>query len=107
MKKLLCLLPVCALWACHDLTPKQATRLDRFQCQAEALAPAVEPALDATELLKDLYAGKANLGAVLSALAISQAELNALLMRLQACDTDLELDEPQPAPEPAKLRASW
>ena len=87
-----------AFWAlagCHSLTPAQQARADKFECQAAALAPLVEPTLDAADLLHDLYSGSANLGAVLSRLEIAQDEADALIDRLRACEPPV----PLPAPE--------
>lgn len=81
---------------CHDLTPKQQAQLDKFECQVEALKLIVEPALDAADLLKDLYAGKAQLGAVLGALGAQEPEVRELVARLRACDPPAPL-EAEPA----------
>lgn len=81
---LLCFLPFA--FACHDLTPKQQARLDKFECQARALAPVVEPVYDAVELLRDLRAGKASLGQVLRNLAADEPEIRAMLERFDACE---------------------
>lgn len=98
---LLCLAP---LFGCHSLAPLQQARQDRFQCQANALAKVVEPTLDAVELLKDLYAGRADLGVVLGSVAATQAEVQTLLAALRDCGTDVEQ---VPAEEPALLQTSW
>lgn len=74
-----------AALGCKDLTPKQQERIDRFECEAAALAPLVEPALDAAELLRDLYAGRADLRQVARLLELSQAELEELVERLNGC----------------------
>lgn len=80
--------------SCAPCTPAQQAKLDRFECQVHALAPLVEPALDAAELARDLYAGKADLGAVLGSLNASEAEVDALLARLHECSA-----EPEKLPE--------
>lgn len=101
---LLCLLAISAS-ACHDLTPKQAARLDRFECQARALAKVVEPAIDATVLLTQLYTGEADLASVLLAASASQDEVDALVEDLKACGT---IVHEKAAPEPGRvIRASW
>lgn len=87
----ICLLPV---FACHDLSPKQQARLDQFECQAAALAEVVEPTLNATELLRDLYAGKADLAQALGAVSATQGEVQRLLNSLRECGTEFESDEP-------------
>lgn len=76
---------------CHALTPAQEARLDKLDCQARALEPLVSPALDAAELVRDLYAGKADLAAVLANVGASREDVKALFARLKACE---------PAPEP-------
>lgn len=79
-----------------SLSPAKQAQLDRLECRAQALAPAVEPAFDAVELARDLYLGRASLSAVLKALEASEAEVHALVEALQACDA-----EPAPVPEPS------
>lgn len=70
----------------------QRARIDRYKCQVAALAPLTDNVLDTEELVKDLYAGKASIGAVLSNLHASQAEAEALIKRLEKCEP------PPPAP---------
>ncbi len=72
--------------ACHDLTPRQQARLDKFECQAAALAPLVEPIYDATDLLRAARAGEADINQVLRALAVAEDEVRALVSRLEGCD---------------------
>jgi hypothetical protein len=91
--------------ACHDLTPRQQARLDRFECQARALAEVVEPTIDAAALLTDLYAGKADLAAVLGAVAATRAEAEQLIADLKACGTVIE--GPAAPVEPAAVRVVW
>jgi hypothetical protein len=71
---------------CHSLTPAQEARLDKLDCQARALEPLVSPALDAAELVRDLYAGKADLADVLANVGASREDVKALLDRLRACE---------------------
>lgn len=93
--------------ACHDLTPRQQAKLDRFECQARALAQVVEPTLDAAEVLKDLYTGEAELASVIGAVGATRAEFEQLLADLESCGTIVErAPAPEPA-EPAALRVSW
>lgn len=82
---------------CTSLTPAQAARADKFECQVAALAPLVEPTLDAAELARELYRGSADLGRVLKTLDASQAELAELLERLHNCEPPV----PVPAGEPS------
>lgn len=74
--------------------PAQRARVDKFECQAAALAPLTDPLFDTEQLLLDLYAGKADLGQVLGSLDATQAEVKGLLDRLSACEG--------PPPEPAQ-----
>jgi hypothetical protein len=86
---------------CHDLTPKQQARLDKFECQVAALAPLVEPVHDAYQLVRDLREGKASLRQVLATIEAGEPEVKALLERLDAC-------EGEPESEPVVLTpASW
>lgn len=80
----LLLLPV--LFACASLPASKQAQLDRFECQAKALAPSVEPVFDSVDLLRDLYAGRADLSSVLQALESTQADVAELRDRLQACE---------------------
>ena len=75
-----------ALSGCHSLTPAQQAKADKLECQVAALRPLVEPALDAAELVRELYKGEADLGKVLGSLGATQAEVEALLGRLHECD---------------------
>jgi hypothetical protein len=87
---------------CHDLTPKQQARLDKFECQVAAVAPLVEPVHDAYQLVRDLREGKASLRQVLSTIEAGEPEVAALLERLDACE-----GEPESAPQPVLEPAAW
>ncbi len=67
-------------------TEAARARVDLFQCRAHALEPVVGDLFDAQELVRDLYSGKASLEAVLGALRVTQAEGEAVVEALQACD---------------------
>ncbi len=89
------LFTVCAIVSlaglgCQPCTPAQQARLDLFECRVKALEPLVGPTLDAAELVRDIYLGRADLGQVLATLKASQAEAKALAERFHACE---------PAPE--------
>lgn len=84
------------LSACHSLTPAQVARAEKFKCEAEALAPLVEPALDAVKLAEDIYKGQAQLDAALAFLHVTQVEADALNARLAACKPGAE---PAAAPD--------
>jgi hypothetical protein len=75
---------------CAFLSPLKHPKKDRFQCEVAALAPVVNEVLDPEALLRDLYTGKADLGAVLRNLTVTPAEVETLFKALQACS---------PAPE--------
>lgn len=73
-------------FGCKGLTVKQVERLDRFACEARALAPLVEPVLNTSEVLKDLYSGKADVRQLLRSLNATEAETDAFIEALKACD---------------------
>lgn len=92
--------------ACHELSPAQQAKLDLFECQAAALAPLVEPAIDSAKLARDLYVGGADLGLVFAHLNATQAEVTQTLDALRACTTAaLPVREPPPELTPAVLHA--
>lgn len=70
-------------------------RVERFECQVRAFKPLVDNVLDAEQLVRDLYAGKANLNAVLQNLHASREELVKLMADLNACEP--------PPPEPTNV----
>ena len=76
--------------ACSNLPESKQAKLDLLRCQAEAIAPAVEPVFDAGQVALDVSQGKAKLADVLRAVGASQADVKAVLARLKAC-------EPKPA----------
>jgi hypothetical protein len=67
-------------------TEAARARVDLFECRAHALQPVVGDVLDAQELVRDVYAGKASLGAAFAALKVTQAEAEAVAAALAACD---------------------
>ena len=71
---------------CVPLTPAQQAQVDLFECRVEALEPSCGAVLDTSELVRDLYAGRVDLGRVLSVLKVTQAEADAIAERLNACD---------------------
>jgi hypothetical protein len=75
-----CALSGCALFKAND------PRAERLDCQVRALEPLVGDLLDARQLVLDVYTGKASLGATLGALHATQAEVQALIEALQACE---------------------
>lgn len=75
-----------AVTSCHALTPAQQAKNEKFDCQVRALEPLVSPTLDAAELARDLYLGKADMGRVLGSLSASKEEVQALLARIASCE---------------------
>lgn len=90
---------------CAPCTPAQQAKLDKLECQVHALAPLVEPALDATELVRDLYTGKADMGRVLGSLGATEREVETLVKALRACEPEPELQPMPPEYQPTKLIA--
>jgi hypothetical protein len=70
-----------------------SAKSEKFDCQVRALQPLVGDVLDAKQLMRDLYTGKASLGAVLANLNASEAEVKKLLQDLHACEPPVELPE--------------
>ena len=88
-----CFLLFCLLF-CGCGVFAASPRAERFQCQARALQPVVGDVLDAEQLVRDVYTGKASLGSVLGSLKATQAEVEAVAAALQACDPPLLAGEP-------------
>ena len=61
-------------------------RAERFECQVRAIEPLAGDVLDARQLVLDLIAGKADLGAVLTHLKATPAEIDKLAEDLRACE---------------------
>ena len=61
-------------------------RVDLFACRVHAVEPVVGDVLDASELVRDVYTGKASLGAAFAALQITESEAQAVVAALQDCD---------------------
>lgn len=74
---------------CAPLTPAQRAKLDLFECRVAALEPSCGAVFDTAQLVRDVYAGNADLGAVFGALRLSEAEARAAVDRLNACSGDL------------------
>jgi hypothetical protein len=82
-------------YACTLLEAKAPHLVERarvFDCRVEALRPVVGDVLDAEQLVRDVYLGKADLFAALRALKVTAAEAQALSVALEACNP------PQPIP---------
>lgn len=78
---------ICALsaLACGIFGAK-SPKTDLFLCRVAALEPAVGEVLDAQQLIRDVYVGKASIAAALSAVGASEAEVRAVIAALQACE---------------------
>jgi hypothetical protein len=92
------------LSACDLLRAAHDPRVALFECRVVALEPLVEDVLEADALARDIYAGRANLGAVLQNLRATPGEVEDLMARLASCDPALPAPQP-PAPEPVRMRA--
>lgn len=75
-----------ALPACTNLTPAQEARSELFECRAAALAPVLGDVLDAAQLIRDVYVGRASLSSALGSLDATPEELSQLVSALSACD---------------------
>ncbi len=82
---------------CAQLTPAQQAKLDVFECRVKALEPSCGAVFDVAELVRDVYAGRADLGSVFGALKVTEAEAKAAIERLRACDAPAELPTGQPS----------
>lgn len=78
---------------CGLLAPAKSPRAEKFDCQVRALEPLVGEILDSRELLRALYAGQADLGAVLASSGATAAEVRALVEALNDCEPPVELPE--------------
>ena len=68
-----------------------------FDCRAAALEPLVgQLGFDAADLLRDVYAGKASLGAVVRAARATEAQVDALNLALAACEGAAEVPSAAP-----------
>lgn len=83
---------------CKVFQGAKSARLTTFECEANALRPALGDIMDVEALLRDLYAGKASLSAVISNAKLTEDETKALLSALQACQG--------PPPQPTSTTAS-
>lgn len=86
---------VCCFGLGCGLLGSAEPRVERFECQVRAFKPLVGNVLDAEQLVRDLYAGKANMNAVLANLQATREELVKLQQDLNACEP--------PPPEPTDV----
>lgn len=92
---------VALLPACGILSPKNPAdqqRAARFECEVEAVAPLAGSVLDAAELMRDIYAGKAELPTALAFTKATPPEVDKLVKALRACKSALVEEEPTPEP---------
>ena len=89
------------LLACSVLQEAESPRVSRFLCHVEAIRPLTGDVLEAEQLVRDMYAGKASLGAVLANLEASAAEVQTLNDAIAMCNEAFPVNE-EPAPDPAK-----
>jgi hypothetical protein len=71
---------------CTNLTPAQQARVDKFNCQVSALKPALGDVLDVEALVRDLYAGKADISTALGSVGATQAEVQKIVKDLAVCN---------------------
>lgn len=90
-----------ALSGCGVFAPSNP-RAEKFECAVRALEPLVGEVYDARELVRDLYAGKASLGAVIGNLEASAPEIMQLMRDLKACEPPPPPDA-EPAPQGVML----
>lgn len=85
MRSTLALVLAISLPGCAYFGGAKTPETERFDCQVAALEPVVGRVLDAQDLVRDLYAGKADLGEVLTSLRTDKAKVDALVQALRAC----------------------
>ena len=87
MRVLPALVAALTLTACVPTrAPESAARLAQFECRVEALSPIAGDLYDVAGLVRDIYAGRSSLTAVVAALKPTAAELQTLMLALQACE---------------------
>lgn len=73
-----------------SLSPAQQARVDKFECRVEALKPYVGEVMDAAQLVRDLYAGKASLSNALGSLDLTESDAKDLFAAFAECDAPKE-----------------
>lgn len=84
-----------ALSGCGLLGGSVSPKVERFNCQVRALEPLVGDVLDAEDLLRDVYAGRASLDAVAAYLKLTQAQLVQFNAAIAACEPPLPVELPE------------
>lgn len=81
-----------ALAGCSLISPKapaDQAKADRFDCEVEAVVPIAGSVLDAAQLMRDVYAGKADLRSVLALTGSSAEDAAKLISELRKCKSKL------------------
>lgn len=93
------------LFACAALLgPAKSAQLSRFECEVEAVTPLAGDVLDATQLMRDVYTGKAHLNDVAAWTGASDDAIDAANEALRKCGTNfLQVPDDAPAAEPTQL----
>lgn len=97
MKALFCLILAAIVLSGCGLLESASPRVERLDCQVRALEPLAGDLYDTRALLLDVYAGKADLGAVLGALKATPAEVEALVNDLRNCEPPVKFPEGEPS----------
>jgi hypothetical protein len=69
----------------------KSPRAELFECRVAALKPVCGEVLDAAEVVRDIYKGKADLAVILQTLRASAEEVRATVEALKACDPGVRL----------------
>lgn len=72
-----------SLAACY---PANSPQRSVFDCRVDALRPAVDDALDAADLAREVSAKRASLPEALEGLKVAKAQADAVIAAFKACD---------------------
>lgn len=94
---LLCaaLLPACGGW----FGPSKSARGALFECRVEALKPIAGEVYDVEYLVREVYAHRMSLAAVVASVNATRQEVQTMLEALAACDPQPSDAGAPPAPE--------
>ncbi len=70
--------------------PAKSPQRSLFDCRIDALRPAVDTALDAADLAREVGAKRASLSDALTAAGKSKAEADAVIAAYHACDASVD-----------------
>lgn len=76
-----------------DLLKANSPRVERFNCLVRVLEPLVGDVLDADELARDVYAGKADMNAVARSLRLTADQIDAYNAAVDACEPPVPMPE--------------